>query len=77
MVHIDAIIVGIAMIIGFCVIIMKFTGFWPCRIAETFHIDDISCTKTFGENLSSIASWMRNSTGIHFGLQFLRNVLLQ
>jgi hypothetical protein len=77
MVHLDAIVVAIAMIIGFSVIMMKFTGFWPCRIAEILHIGNVSCDKTFAENMKSIETLIRNSTNSHFGSQFLHNILLR
>jgi hypothetical protein len=76
MVHLDAIMVAVAMIIGFCVIMMKFTGFWPCRIAETLRIGNISCEKTFEDNMKSIETWIWNSINSHFGSQFLHNTLL-
>jgi hypothetical protein len=77
MVHLDAIVVAIAMIIGFSVIMMKFTGFWPCRIAEILHIGNVSCDKTFAENMKSIETLIRNSTNSHFGSQFLHSILLR
>jgi hypothetical protein len=77
MVHLDAVVVAVAMIIGFSVIMMKFTGFWPCRIAEILRIGNVSCEKNFGENMKSIETWMRNLINSRFGLQFLRSILLQ
>jgi hypothetical protein len=77
MVHLDAVVVAVAMIIGFSVIMMKFTGFWPCRIAESLRIGNVSCEKNFGENMKSIETWMRNLTNSHFGSQFLHSILLQ
>ena len=77
MVHLDAVVVAVAMIIGFSVIMMKFTGFWPCRIAEILHIGNVSCDKTFAENMKSIETLIRNSTNSHFGSQFLHSILLR
>jgi hypothetical protein len=77
LVHLDAILVAVAMIIGFSVIMMKFTGFWPCRIGESLHIGNVSCEKNLGDNMKSIETWMRNSINSHFGSQFLRSILLQ
>jgi hypothetical protein len=77
LVHFDAVLVAIAMIIGFSVIMMKFTGFWPCRIAEILRIGNVSCEKNFGENMKSIETWMRNLINSRFGSQFLRSILLQ
>jgi hypothetical protein len=77
MVHLDAVVVAVAMIIGFSVIMMKFTGFWPCRIAEILRIGNMSCEKNFGENMKSIETWMRNLINSRFGSQFLRSILLQ
>lgn len=76
MVHLDAVMVAIAMIIGFSVIMMKFTGFWPCRIAETLRIGNVSCEKNFGDNMKSIEIWMWNSINSHFGSQFPHSILL-
>ena len=77
MVHLDAIVVAVAMIIGFSVIMMKFTGLWPCRIAEILHIGSVSCDKTFAENMKSIETLMRNSINSHFESQFLHSILLR
>jgi len=60
--------VACAMVVGFCVIMMKFTGFWPCRIAEVFQVDSITCTKSFGENIDSIKSWIQTSLNLHYVL---------
>jgi hypothetical protein len=76
MVHLDAVMVAVAMIIGFSVIMMKFTGFWPCRVGEILRIGNVSCEKNFGENMKSIETWMWNSINSHLGSQFLHSILL-
>jgi hypothetical protein len=76
MVHLDAIMVAVAMIVGFSVIMMQYTGFWPCRIAETLRIGNVSCGKTFEDNMKSIETWMWNSINSRFGSQFLHSILL-
>ena len=32
--HIDVILVGLGMTIGFCVILMNLTGMWPCQLLD-------------------------------------------
>jgi len=39
----DAVAIGIGMVLAFSMIIMKITGYWPCRIAVTLHIKQVSC----------------------------------
>jgi hypothetical protein len=55
----DAAIVAVGMLIGFSVIIMKTTGYWPCNIISTLQIKQISCGKSIQENMSSIIRWIQ------------------
>ena len=73
----DAVVVGIGMVLAFSMIIMKITGYWPCRIATTLHIKQVSCDKSIQENTSSIIHWIqqqfRERVFPHFLLQSLQN----
>src|ERR1051326_6352653 len=60
----DAVVVGIGMALAFSMIIMKITGYWPCRIATTLHIKQVSCDKSIQENTSSIIHWIQIWNGI-------------
>lgn len=55
----DAIVIGIGMVIGFCIIIMKISGYWPCHIVSVLQIKQISCSKSIQENVSSIVHWIQ------------------
>ena len=51
----DAVLIGTAMSISFVVILMKFTGYWPCEIISTLNIESmISCSRSPQDNLLSI-----------------------
>ena len=51
----DAVLIGTAMSISFVVIIMKFTGYWPCEIISTLNVESmISCSRSPQDNLLSI-----------------------
>ena len=73
----DAVAIGIGMVLAFSMIIMKITGYWPCRIAITLHIKQVSCDKSIQENTSSIVHWIQQQfherVFPHFLLQFLQN----
>ena len=70
----DAVAIGIGMILAFSMIIMKITGYWPCRIASILHIKQVSCDKSIQENTSSIIHWIQQQfqekVFPHFLLQF-------
>lgn len=70
----DAVAVGIGMILAFSMIIMKITGYWPCRIASTLHVPWNPCDKSIQENTSSIIHWIQQQFQEkifpHFLLQF-------
>ena len=74
----DAVVVGIGMVLAFSMIIMKITGYWPCRIATTLHIKQVSCDKSIQENTSSIIHWIQQQLHLkvfpRFLLQFPQNV---
>jgi hypothetical protein len=53
----DAAVVAVGMVIGFSVIVMKITGYWPCHIINTLQINQISCGKSIQEDVSSIIQW--------------------
>jgi hypothetical protein len=51
----DAILVGMAMCIAFAVILMRFTGYWPCDIISSLNIENIiSCSRSPQDNLTTI-----------------------
>ena len=62
------------MIVGFSVIMMKFTGYWPCRIGEAFGIIDVSCKKNMQENVDIILNSSHISLPFHFPLLSLQNI---
>ena len=73
----DAAIVAVGMLIGFSVIIMKTTGYWPCNIISTLQIKQISCGKSIQENVSSIIRWIQQYQGRFlspFLSQFLQSI---
>ena len=74
----DAAVVAVGMLIGFSVIIMKITGYWPCHIINTLQINQISCGKSIQENVSSIIQWIqqqyRGQFFSHFLSQFPQNI---
>ena len=73
----DAVVVGIGMALAFSMIIMKITGYWPCRIATTLHIKQVSCDKSIQENTYSIIHWIQQQLHLkvfpRFLLQFPQN----
>lgn len=74
MAYISAILVTFMMIIGFSVIMMKFTGFWPCKIGEVLEIKDISCGKNLQQNMDVILNSIHISLPFHFPLLSLQNI---
>jgi hypothetical protein len=51
----DAILIGTAMSIAFAVILMRFTGYWPCDMITSLNIESIiSCSRSPWENLTTI-----------------------
>jgi hypothetical protein len=78
----DAAIVAVGMLIGFSVIIMKTTGYWPCNIISTLQTtgywpQQISCGKSIQENVSSIIHWIQQYQGRFlspFLSQFLQSI---
>jgi hypothetical protein len=51
----DAVLIGTTMSIAFAVILMRFTGYWPCEIISTLNIENmISCSRSPQDNLLTI-----------------------
>jgi hypothetical protein len=51
----DAVLIGTLMSTAFAVIIMRFTGYWPCEIISTLKIEDVlSCSRSPQENLATV-----------------------
>jgi hypothetical protein len=70
----DAILVSIGMTIGFCIIVMKITGYWPCHLINVMHIQQVSCDKSIPENVSSITNWLQHVfSPPRFSLQILQS----
>ena len=65
------------MIVGFSVIMMKFTGFWPCKIGEVFQVKDVSCDKNLSQNIEVILNSSGLSLPFGFPLLFLQNISQQ
>jgi hypothetical protein len=65
----DSVLVVIGMSLGFIVIIMKITGYWPCDIAATFRVKGVSCERPAIENMLTIANSIReylsSTVGLH------------
>ena len=56
----DAIFIGTLMSVAFVVILMRFTGYWPCEIITTLKIEDIvSCSRSPQDNLTTLYSSIR------------------
>ena len=66
----DAILIGTAMSIAFAVILMRFTGYWPCDIISSLNIETIiSCSRSPQDNLATLytsiqqgVAWIANLT---------------
>ena len=71
----DAILVSIGMTIGFSIIVMKITGYWPCHLLSMMHIQQLSCDKSIMENVSSITNWLQHVLFPHSSVQILRSIL--
>ena len=72
--YISVIFVTFIMIVGFSVIMMKFTGYWPCKIGEAFEIEDVSCKKNIHENVDIILNSSHISLSFHYPLLSLQNI---
>jgi hypothetical protein len=56
----DAIFIGTLMSVAFAVILMRFTGYWPCEIITALKIGDIvSCSRSPQDNLITIYASIR------------------
>jgi hypothetical protein len=56
----DAIFVGTLMFISFVVILMRFTGYWPCEIITALKMEDIvSCSRSPQDNLITLYASIR------------------
>jgi hypothetical protein len=66
----DAVLIGTLMSTAFAVIMMRFTGYWPCEIISTLKIEDVlSCSRSPQENLATVYAsiqqgvvWIANLT---------------
>jgi hypothetical protein len=64
----DAIFIGTLMSIAFSVMMMRYTGYWPCEIISALKIEDlVSCSRSPQDNLGTIytsiqqgAVWIAN-----------------
>jgi hypothetical protein len=74
----DAVAIGIGMVIAFSMVIMKITGYWPCRVATALQIKQVSCDKSIQENTSSIIHSVAQQFHMrlfpHFLLQFSQDI---
>lgn len=56
----DAILIGTIMSIAFVVILMRFSGYWPCEIITSLKIEDIvSCSRSPQDNLITLYASIR------------------
>jgi hypothetical protein len=56
----DAIFIGKLMSVAFIVILMRFTGYWPCEIIAALKIEDIvSCSRSPQDNLTTLYASIR------------------
>ena len=72
--YISIILVTIMMIVGFSIVMMKLTGYWPCKIGEVLEMKDITCKKNFQENLNVIVNSSHISLPFHFPVLSLQNI---
>ena len=53
----DAILIGTLMSVSFVVILMRFTGYWPCETITALKIEDVvSCSRSPQDNLITLYS---------------------
>ena len=56
----DTILIGSLVTIAFAVILMRFTGYWPCEIITALKIEEVvSCSRSPQENFSTIYSFIQ------------------
>lgn len=56
----DSIFIGTLMSVAFVVILMRFTGYWPCEIITALKIEDIvSCSRSPQDNLTTLYASIR------------------
>lgn len=56
----DAIFIGTLMFIAFVVILMRFSGYWPCEIITSLKMEDIvSCSRSPQDNLTTLYASIR------------------
>jgi hypothetical protein len=72
----DAVLIGTLMGLAFAVLLMRYTGYWPCEIISSLNIEQIiSCSKSPQENIegiytsiqqsgSSVVSWLGQGLGL-------------
>ena len=66
----DAILIGTIVSIAFAVILMRFSGYWPCDIISALKIENIiSCSRSPEENAATLytsiqqgVAWIANLT---------------
>lgn len=66
----DAILIGTLVSIAFAVILMRFSGYWPCDIISALNIENIiSCSRSPQENIATLyasiqqgVAWIANLT---------------
>ena len=64
----DSILVVIGMTLGFIVIVMKITGYWPCDIAVTLRLKGVTCERPAIENMITIANSIQEHLSSIIGL---------
>ena len=56
----DAVFIATLMSVAFVVILMRFTGYWPCEIITALKIEDIvSCSRSPQDNLTTLYASIR------------------
>ena len=75
--YVSAVLVTFIMIVGFSVIMMKFTGYWPCKIGEAFQVKDISCDINLSQNIGVILNSSSITLPFDFPLLSLQNISQQ
>jgi hypothetical protein len=66
----DAILIGTIISIAFAVMLMRFSGYWPCDIISNLNIENIiSCSRSPEENAATLytsiqqgVAWIANLT---------------
>ena len=61
----DVVLIGTLMGLAFAVLLMRFSGYWPCEIISSLNIEQIiSCSKSPQENIETIYRSIQQSVSL-------------